>query len=71
MNPSTQEAEKLISEFEASLVYRVSSMIARAVIQKNPVFLGVGGTTKETSPFFHGMTVPFSTMNKIIYSRSF
>jgi hypothetical protein len=37
-NPSTQEAEagRQISEFEASLVYRVSSRTARA-IQRNPV----------------------------------
>jgi hypothetical protein len=48
-NPSTQEAEaegqrgrgrgrgRRISEFEASLVYKVSSRTARA-IQRNPVF---------------------------------
>jgi hypothetical protein len=37
-NPSTQEAEagRRISEFEASLVYKVSSRTARA-IQRNPV----------------------------------
>jgi hypothetical protein len=37
-NPSTQEEEAggFISEFEASLVYKVSSRTARA-IQKNPV----------------------------------
>jgi hypothetical protein len=35
-NPSTQEAEAGRSEFEASLVYRVSSRIARAT-QKTPV----------------------------------
>jgi hypothetical protein len=38
-NPSTWEAEAggfLSSEFEASLVYRVSSRTARA-IQRNPV----------------------------------
>jgi hypothetical protein len=36
-NPSTREAEAgNISEFEASLVYKVSSRTARA-IQKNPV----------------------------------
>jgi hypothetical protein len=36
-NPSTWEAEgRQISEFEASLVYRVSSRTARA-IQRNPV----------------------------------
>ena len=29
-NPSTWEADRWISEFEASLVYRVSSMTARA-----------------------------------------
>jgi hypothetical protein len=38
-NPSTWEAEagRQISEFEASLVYRVSSRTAR-VIQRNPVW---------------------------------
>jgi hypothetical protein len=37
-NPSTQEAEAgWISEFEASLVYRVSSRKARAT-QRNPVW---------------------------------
>jgi hypothetical protein len=52
-NPSTQEGKgRQISEFEASLVYRVSSRTARA-IQRNPVskkqnnnkiyILGVGG----------------------------
>jgi hypothetical protein len=35
-NPSTQEAEAGGSEFKASLVYRVSSRIARDT-QKNPV----------------------------------
>jgi hypothetical protein len=36
-NPSSQEAEAgRISEFEASLVYKVSSRTARA-IQRNPV----------------------------------
>jgi hypothetical protein len=35
-NPSTWEAEAGGSEFEASLVYRVSSRTAR-VIQRNPV----------------------------------
>jgi hypothetical protein len=36
-NPSTWEAEsRQISEFDASLVYRVSSRTARA-IQRNPV----------------------------------
>jgi hypothetical protein len=36
-NPSTWEAEaRWISEFEASLVYRVSSRTARAT-QRNPV----------------------------------
>jgi hypothetical protein len=38
-NPSTQEAEAggfLSSEFEASLVYKVSSRTARA-IKRNPV----------------------------------
>jgi hypothetical protein len=35
-NPSTREAERQISEFEASLVYRVSSRTARAT-QRNPV----------------------------------
>ena len=36
-NPSTREAEdRQISEFEVSLVYRVSSRTARA-IQRNPV----------------------------------
>jgi hypothetical protein len=36
-NPSTREAEAgRISEFEASLVYKVSSRTARA-IQRNPV----------------------------------
>jgi hypothetical protein len=37
-NPSAREAEALrrISEFEASLVYKVSSRTARA-IQRNPV----------------------------------
>jgi hypothetical protein len=37
-NPSTWEAERgrRISEFEASLVYKVSSRTARA-IQRNPV----------------------------------
>jgi hypothetical protein len=37
-NPSTQEADRgrRISEFEASLVYRVSSRTARAT-QRNPV----------------------------------
>ena len=36
-NPSTQEAEgRLISEFEGSLVYRVSSRTAKT-IQRNPV----------------------------------
>jgi hypothetical protein len=36
-NPSTQEAEgRWISEFEASLVYKVSYRTARA-IQRNPV----------------------------------
>jgi hypothetical protein len=35
-NPSTREAEAGISEFEASLVYKVSSRTARA-IQRNPV----------------------------------
>jgi hypothetical protein len=36
-NPSTQEAEAgRVSEFEASLVYRVSSKTARAT-QRNPV----------------------------------
>jgi hypothetical protein len=35
-NPSTWEAETEISEFEASLVYRVSSRTARAT-QRNPV----------------------------------
>jgi hypothetical protein len=38
-NPSTQEAERgrQISEFEASLVYRVSSRTARAT-QRKPVW---------------------------------
>jgi hypothetical protein len=35
-NPSTREAERWISEFEASLVYKVSSRTARAT-QRNPV----------------------------------
>ena len=35
-NPITWEAEAGISEFEASLVYRVSSRTARAT-QRNPV----------------------------------
>jgi hypothetical protein len=36
-NPSTQETEaRQISEFEASLAYKVSSRTARA-IQRNPV----------------------------------
>jgi hypothetical protein len=35
-NPSTWEADRRISEFEASLVYKVSSRTARA-IQRNPV----------------------------------
>jgi hypothetical protein len=35
-NPSTWEAEAWISEFEASLVYRVSSRMAR-IAQRNPV----------------------------------
>jgi hypothetical protein len=35
-NPSTQEAEAGGFEFEASLVYRVSSRTARAT-QRNPV----------------------------------
>jgi hypothetical protein len=35
-NPSTREADRLISEFEASLVYRVSSRTAWAT-QGNPV----------------------------------
>jgi hypothetical protein len=30
LNPSTQKADQWISEFEASLVYRVSSRTARA-----------------------------------------
>jgi hypothetical protein len=42
-NPSTREAEggrgRRISEFEASLVYRVSSRTARAT-QRNPVSRG-------------------------------
>ena len=41
-NPSTWEAEagaftKLFCEFEASLVYKASSRIARTVTQRNPV----------------------------------
>ena len=35
-NPSTEGRGRRISEFEASLVYRVSSRTARA-IQRNPV----------------------------------
>jgi hypothetical protein len=35
-NPSTWEAETGISEFKASLVYKVNSRTARA-IQRNPV----------------------------------
>jgi hypothetical protein len=35
-NPSTWEADRQISEFEASLIYRVSSRTARAT-QRNPV----------------------------------
>jgi hypothetical protein len=35
-NPSTWEADRPISEFETSLVYRVSSRTARAT-QRNPV----------------------------------
>jgi hypothetical protein len=35
-NPSTREAERQASEFEASLVYKVSSRTARAT-QRNPV----------------------------------
>jgi hypothetical protein len=34
-NPSTREAERRISEFEANLVYKVSSRTARAT-QRNP-----------------------------------
>jgi hypothetical protein len=36
LNPSTWETGRWISEFEASLVYRVSSRTARAT-QRNPV----------------------------------
>ena len=48
LNPSTQEAEigRQISEFEASLVYRDSSRMARAT-QWNSV---LGGKTKITKP---------------------
>jgi hypothetical protein len=35
-NPSTQEAEAGLSEFKASLVYKVSSRTTRAT-QRNPV----------------------------------
>jgi hypothetical protein len=35
-NSQTQEADKWISEFKASLVYRMSSKTARAT-QRNPV----------------------------------
>jgi hypothetical protein len=35
-NPNTQEAVRQISEFKASLVYRVSSRTATAT-QRNPV----------------------------------
>jgi hypothetical protein len=47
-NPSTREAEdRQISEFEASLIYRVSSRTARA-IQRNPVSKRGGG--REIKP---------------------
>jgi hypothetical protein len=47
-NPSTREAEagRWISEFEASLVYRVSSRTARAA-QKNPVSKNQKNKTKQ------------------------
>ena len=45
-NPSTWEAEAGGSEFEASLVYRVSSRTAR-VIQRNPVSKKTKTKTKK------------------------
>jgi hypothetical protein len=45
-NPSTQEAEA--SEFEVSLVYRVSSKTARA-IQRNPVLKNQRTITTTTT----------------------
>jgi hypothetical protein len=46
-NPSTWEAEAgKISEFEASLVYRVSSRTARAT-QRNPVSKNKNKTKKK------------------------
>jgi hypothetical protein len=48
-NPSTLEAEgrgRQISEFEASLVYRVSSRTARAT-QRNPVLKNKKQTNKK------------------------
>jgi hypothetical protein len=50
-NPSTWEAEAggfLSSEFEASLVYRVSSRTARA-IQRNPVSKNKNKKQKQTN----------------------
>ena len=47
-NPSTREAVRQISEFEASLVYRVSSRTATAT-QRNPV-LKNKQTNKQKRP---------------------
>jgi hypothetical protein len=52
-NPSTWEAEagRWISEFEASLVYRVSSRTARA-IQRNPISKDKKKKRKKEGKFF-------------------
>jgi hypothetical protein len=52
-NPSTQEAEAGgFLEFEASLVYRVSSRTARA-IQRNPVLKKKKKVRKEETQLRH------------------
>jgi hypothetical protein len=66
-NSTTQEAETGGSlEFEASLVYRVSSRIARVLIQRNPVSEKQGNKTtrkkkkeKEKKMTGQGVMAPF------------
>ena len=57
LNPSTWETGRWISEFEASLVYRVSSRTARAT-QRNPVSKKI---------FFFSLGI-FTIMYRTIYT---
>ena len=62
-NPSIQEVDRQISEFKASLVYRVSSRTARPT-QRNPVLKNQKRKKKKKTVLRFICSVPLFTLEK-------